>query len=438
MKTQAQFLGEALQTELLWEPGTKYRYSNIGYGLLGVIIERLSGQSYDRFLENQFFNPLGMKATGTHLPEWNAERVAVGYRGGKRWGTALEREMASDGPSWNLRAAGGMLSTVEDLHRWSQALQSCQVLKKSSVDRLFSPHIPEDAAGTYHYGYGWSISRRGSGTTRVSHNGSNGIFYADLHQYIEDGLILIFLTNSYDDTTELIISNLSRLIFGEGSIPFPPAIEQPTPVPGLEGLAGTYFHPEIGLVDVTVKADLLVMEPYGQQALEVFAANEPEKVDYYRLLNNRSKAIVAGFNRGDYRALEKYTEAARFQRLGSFLKGYWKPEWGNEKDARKCQVLGTMAEVWRDAGRVASFVRTGEGKPFFQILWKGEEVVGFLMGSAIHPARTRFIPVEGLDFLGFHPGAGKTTSIRFKTGEDGEGKQFWIGDLPAPWTKTAV
>jgi CubicO group peptidase (beta-lactamase class C family) len=108
-----------LAQPLAFEPGTGYQYSNAGYSLLGAIIERLTGGSYERFVRERFFVPLGMYETGYVQAGWGAGRLAQGYRGEEPWGTVLDRPMAEDGPYWVLRANGGIHTTAYDMLRWA-------------------------------------------------------------------------------------------------------------------------------------------------------------------------------------------------------------------------------------------------------------------------------------------------------------------------------
>ena len=91
-------------------PGSKYEYSNAGYSLLGAIMEKASGLPYERYLRDRVLLPAGAASTGYKLVDWTGKPVAVGYRGSGRLGTPLEQRWADDGPSWHLRANGGLLA----------------------------------------------------------------------------------------------------------------------------------------------------------------------------------------------------------------------------------------------------------------------------------------------------------------------------------------
>lgn len=205
-------IGLALGSKLLWEPGTRYRYSNAGYSLLAAIVENVSSQPYERFLRERLFQPAGLAHTGYRLVDWSHKRLAVGYRGAERWGTPLEFAWATDGPFWNLRGNGGLLSTVSDLYRWHLALETDRVLSDSSRRKAFNRWAPESDDSMSFYGYGWAVTATTRGTTLIWHNGGNGYFFANFRRYVDERIVIIFTTNEYANRT--VENDVVRLMFG--------------------------------------------------------------------------------------------------------------------------------------------------------------------------------------------------------------------------------
>ncbi len=191
-----EFIKLALASKLRSKPGKSYSYSNVGYSLLGAIIEQVTGVSYEKHLHDSLFVPAGMTKTGYVLPKWKKGELARGYQRGKDWGTPLDRAWAGDGPYWHLRANGGLLSTVGDLYRWSVALQGEDVLSLAAKEKQFTPHASEGFLSGTHYGYGWSIGKTRTGKPTWEHNGSNDVFFADFRIYPEDRVIVILATNA--------------------------------------------------------------------------------------------------------------------------------------------------------------------------------------------------------------------------------------------------
>jgi CubicO group peptidase (beta-lactamase class C family) len=177
--TRDAFLREALGSELLSRPGSAYLYSNVGYSLLTAVVEEASGQDYEAYLAEQLFTPAGMTSTGYLLPDWSKEQVAVQYDAeGRAHGTPLDQPWADDGPYWNLRGNGGLLSTPRDMFRWHVALLGDAVLDDDAKRELFEPRVREEPDETY-YAYGWVVDDPDEPSV-LWHNGGNGWSYGEI------------------------------------------------------------------------------------------------------------------------------------------------------------------------------------------------------------------------------------------------------------------
>lgn len=213
------FIKRLFRSKLDAPPGTIFSYSNAGYALLGLVIERVSGLNYENYLQQHLLKPAGLQYTGYRIPDWSGLPLATGYElkrdsffGGKadgsskRWGTPLEKPWDKDGPWWNLHANGGFLSTMDDLSLWLQSLQKGTILSQASTALLFTPHVITPRDGVF-YGYGWIVEPASPQGKMVRHGGSNGVFTADVRYYADKQLLIIFMTNndskffpSYRDT----------------------------------------------------------------------------------------------------------------------------------------------------------------------------------------------------------------------------------------------
>ncbi|MEP6732884.1 MAG: serine hydrolase domain-containing protein [bacterium] len=144
-----EFLARVMKRPLVNQPGTKEAYSNAGYSVLAAIIERVSGVSYDVYVHDHIFAPLGMTNTGFALANFGARRLAHGYHDGKDIGTILGHPHPADGPYWMLRGNGGMSSTVDDMHTFYTALFTTTKLLKPEIRALhFDPNEPAGLAGS--------------------------------------------------------------------------------------------------------------------------------------------------------------------------------------------------------------------------------------------------------------------------------------------------
>ena len=175
-------LDKALNASLIGAPGERERYSNSGYSLLAMIIEDVTGRPYEEFVREQVLEPAGVRRIGYVLAGWKNEELAVGYRrGGARWGTPLDHPWADDGPSWNLRGNGGMLSTAEEMARWYEALFDGKIIGPAALEKY----------------YGFDAGRsRSVGGKALAHAGGNGIFNTFQVSFIDRDFHLTFFTST--------------------------------------------------------------------------------------------------------------------------------------------------------------------------------------------------------------------------------------------------
>lgn len=237
--TADEYLRRILAAPLRSPPGAPYYYSNIGYRLLAMVVERAAGMAYERYLREQLWAPAGMERTGFALPAFAPGVLARGYTL-RDEGTVLDRVLppGAAGTAAHL-GHGGVASSVGDLFRWIRVLDGGRVLSDSSRRRLVTPHVAEDSTATSHYGYGWVLLTTARNTRLVTHNGDDGVFYADLRRYADEGVTLVMLTNQNDALAQAVLRAVPRLVFGAGADTLPRTV----PVETLARYAGTYRLP---------------------------------------------------------------------------------------------------------------------------------------------------------------------------------------------------
>lgn len=192
-------VARALASRLRSAPGAEHRYSNLGYSLLAAIVEQASGMSYERFLARHLFAPAGMTQTGYVLPRWKRTQVAVEYDArGRPHGRPFDHPWAADGPYWNLRGNGGMLSTARDMARWHRALQGDRILGARAKRELLRPRVREEPGSDAFYAYGWVVQRTAAGKV-AWHNGGNAWSYGELTRLPGDGTMVFWVTNRSRD-----------------------------------------------------------------------------------------------------------------------------------------------------------------------------------------------------------------------------------------------
>lgn len=180
---------EALPIE--WAPGEKWGYRNTNYVLLGVVIHKVTGKPYYEFLEERIFKPLGMTATRLISERDIIPNRAAGYE--LENGQLKNQEWVS--PTFNSTADGTLYFDVVDLAKWDGALYGTELLKQSSLDRIWTVYPLNDGkpnpAG---YGFGWMIGKQND-HKRIEHNGAWQGFTCTIARYPEDSRTVVVLTN---------------------------------------------------------------------------------------------------------------------------------------------------------------------------------------------------------------------------------------------------
>jgi CubicO group peptidase (beta-lactamase class C family) len=174
---------------LAFNPGERLAYSNSGYILLGAIIEKASGKSYEDFVEQEIFAPLGMKRSRYgHQNELVPDR-ATGYDQAEDGGYKAAEYISFT----QAYAAGALLSTVDDLALWSEALTSEKLLRKVSLERMSTPAKLASGQPTI-YAYGQGILEE-DGMRIFEHGGGVPGFNSELVRMPAQHLVVIILAN---------------------------------------------------------------------------------------------------------------------------------------------------------------------------------------------------------------------------------------------------
>ncbi len=195
---------------LEFKPGEIFAYSNSGYILLGVIIEKVTGKSYEQVLQNNIFTPLKMNNTGYDHYGTLLKNRASGYnKNGRSYVNANFIDMSIP------FAAGALYSTVEDLYLWDQALYNNQLLRKENMDLLFAKHI--QTGGSY-YGYGWFMGEMKIGNTQeqlqtISHGGGINGFSTLITRIPSDKSLIVLLDNTGGGPLQRMTTAISGIMY---------------------------------------------------------------------------------------------------------------------------------------------------------------------------------------------------------------------------------
>jgi CubicO group peptidase (beta-lactamase class C family) len=183
-------------------PGEKWSYSNSGYVVLTYVIEKITGESYEKFVRENIFGPLGMKDSGYDSNEAIIQNRASGYSPGKN---GLEN--AGFVHMTVPQGAGALYSTTEDLLKWEQGLFGGKVLKPASLEKMTKPFLQN-------YAFGLGVETIG-GHKVISHSGGIQGFNTALAYYPDDMLTVVVLSNVNGSAPDDMAKKLAAVAHGE-------------------------------------------------------------------------------------------------------------------------------------------------------------------------------------------------------------------------------
>jgi CubicO group peptidase (beta-lactamase class C family) len=255
--TLAELVAKFENLPLDFEPGTSYRYSNSNYNLLALILEKASGETYGTYLRKHIFEPAALQAT---VHDGDASQIIpLAAAGFEPMGVSgYENAPYLD---WsNKTGNGSLVSTIDDLYRFSQTILSGKILKDATIKK----YLVEGHGNRY----GWFIRSR-NGHRAMSSNGRSPGFTSELDVFPDDNLTLIVLSNSYASVSQdPIAEGLSAILLGQPP-PATPVMKAATvPESFLTSYAGEYqYGPDYFVPNgkATLKAEpgYLVLELSG-------------------------------------------------------------------------------------------------------------------------------------------------------------------------------
>ncbi|WP_199613568.1 serine hydrolase domain-containing protein [Paenibacillus alkalitolerans] len=215
LKTVSDYIPLFIEDPLLFEPGTKWAYSNSGYIILGAIIESVTGKDYFSFVRDKVYLPANMLNTDCYDLEYDVPNLAVGYT---RYGTA-------EGGPWRNNVflhvvkggpAGGGYSTVEDLLQFDIALRTNKLLSPEWTALATTDKFHENPDMQMQYGYGF-MDVRMKGERVIGHNGGLPGVSALLNMYMNSGYTLAVLSNYDGDRGVMGVHvKFEEMLFGNG------------------------------------------------------------------------------------------------------------------------------------------------------------------------------------------------------------------------------
>ena len=262
--TQAQLNEKLGEQQTLYPSSTYFQYSNLGMSLLGEVIEKISGQPYDKYVEQNILKPLRLNATYTYLPkeEWG-KKMAVGYGANKREGP---RDQVNLFDTKGIKAAAGFASNVEDLARfasWQFRLLNnggTEILKASTLREMQRVQWVDPDWKTY-WGLGFSVTQF-DGITIVGHGGSCPGYRTVLQLDPKEKMAYTVMINAGGENPDLFAKEIREII-----AKIPKTAKKSS---NLEQYAGTYSSQPWG-------SEKIIVPWYGDLVMLNLPAENPDE-----------------------------------------------------------------------------------------------------------------------------------------------------------------
>lgn len=410
--TREAFLKRVFATKLLrLRENRRFFYSNVGYSLLAAVAEKVTGRPFGEVLRDEVFLPAGMRHSGYYPDASDRPRLAHGYTHTGDWGTPLDQPWAPDGPWWNLRGNGGVLTTTGDLFRWHQALAGDSVLSAPARQKYQQEYIQETNAPFPKYAYGWSVAKSPSGGKKLSHVGGNLVFQSSYRRFPDDGVVVVAVSSAADFSGIAIADLLEHRAFGKPSVGPPPVV--PATAAELGRCAGDYLLAAGDRLHVAAEPGRLAVIPEGGEALALVSGTPDEE---------RTKRFAKRTGEvGDALAEALHGTTGPLAQVFD-----WNPSEAGKR--WRAALAPSVAELgaWQDAkvlgtrsigGQVVThaLLTFAKGARVLDVIWSGPTAENLAISPAVRPSY--FLPEAPSRFVTYDVGTG--TMVRLSCGGTG-------------------
>ncbi|MBO9198693.1 MULTISPECIES: serine hydrolase [Niastella] len=260
-QSEASFIRFLSAKPLEFSPGKGWGYSNSGYWLLGYIIQKVTGITYEEAVRRYIFLPCKMDHSGFDFKTLQHKNKATGY---ELFASGLKKE-AEDLDPPGPYAAGAIYSTVGDLYRYYKAQQAFKLISRQSLNIAWTPDTINK-----HYGFGWQLDSI-HGRKAISHGGGGPGFKSILYFIPQDSICVVLLNNNEVSNLDVLNHSICNLLYGKKyNIPIDIAVDSFK----LQRYVGHYVFAPTFSLDITVEGGKLVAQPVGQPKHVMLAEKE--------------------------------------------------------------------------------------------------------------------------------------------------------------------
>ena len=298
------FIAEASSFPLDFQPGESWMYSNTGYNLAAAIVEKVSGQSFESFLETRIFEPLDMNNTDVLRESYQYTNRAMGY-----WERGISDGLERIDINFNMihrvmpmfRGAGSVTSNVVDLAKWAISIEKGELLSPE-LQAEMQQQVQVNSGLFSQYGLGWFL-RELNGREVIAHGGNLWGYSTAIARFPDDQLTVILLTNKHNESgTDLARKIAEQYVPALATDWDADAIADPAPdftaalTSFLEGsMDAVSFTPETQIALTTVRGQLIQNQLQRQlEALEAESLALISQEDHPNGTQKRYRAVANG------------------------------------------------------------------------------------------------------------------------------------------------
>ncbi len=309
--SQEDIMGSVIKDPLLFEPGSDWSYNDVGYSLAAFIIQRVSGMPMSDYLQRNIFQPLGMKNSTVATRERTIPMFVTGYSSG---GDTLFRPAQYFNWTWDY-GMGDIVTTVDDMLKWDEALYSDKLVSRSLLEKAWTPFVLTDGRQVG-YGYGWAVAQY-KGLQVIHHAGGIYGFRSSSIRIPSQHLFVVILSNNGATGAAISLAEQIALKIAGKPLTPPPAVRLSRS--HLEEYTGVYEVGYVGYLGILISTNMTHDKIYRYVTVEdtvVFSQTtgrwktpllEVGK-DLFVFKGSNTYAHFQRNNKGEIISIEVYTE----------------------------------------------------------------------------------------------------------------------------------
>jgi len=387
------------QVKLKSSPGKKFRYSNFGYCLLGLIIEKITKKSYQDFIQQVFFTSLGMKQT-TFYKRHQVNNISLGYESTDFTQEKVNPYGYSSIPVW-MAGASGIVSTFEDMHKWMNALFEGKVLSKKQINKYLTP---VGGAINSKYACGVRVVNT-NGQQLIFHDGDTKGHEVKFMYFPQSGYRFLFYVNNRDRWRNVIQKLLMNYAFGHSIVPLPSPTKQLANLHSIKNVTTKNYEV------VTVKKATYLVALTQQSLFELTDLEISQNTA--ETLNIQAKKLATSIISNDTAVFRQFIDNKRYvpkKRLDKIKANFKYPY-------DSFVVMGTA--VWKP-GINQTFIKfkNKRASQVLRFVWHPRKPKFLFFGSGKNQlAIRRLIPGKNATFYTYHPKDKYYRSIKLHEGK---------------------